>query len=84
MYIDPGPQIKGFSVNRPPAMLEFWDALYEVMRQTPTVLFWPGEPGCCVTESYVDLLPADFSEKAGQEPVIVTSGAQISAVIADS
>ena len=37
MYIDPGPEISGFSVGRPPAMLEFWDALYEVMRQTPTV-----------------------------------------------
>ncbi|HUZ67776.1 MAG TPA: hypothetical protein VMU56_08960 [Beijerinckiaceae bacterium] len=33
------PQIEGFSVNRPSSDRVFWDAVLEVLRRTPSVLY---------------------------------------------
>jgi hypothetical protein len=38
MRVELGSTITGFSVNRPPSMPTFWDAVFDVMRQTPTFL----------------------------------------------
>ena len=80
--IDLQSRIEGFSVNSPPAAMAFWDAMYDVLRQTPTLLAWPGRgPSYCVTLSnYAGLAPAGMIEELG-EPTVVTSGADISAAI---
>lgn len=50
LSIDDQAEINGFSVNRPPAHDEFWDAIIEVLQQTPSVLYWPGN-GCVIADS---------------------------------
>jgi hypothetical protein len=40
LYIDEGPLIEDFLVNRPPSDQAFWDGLLEVLRCTSSVLFW--------------------------------------------
>jgi hypothetical protein len=63
--IDEEALINGFSVNRPTHydyFPELWDALYDVMRQTRTILFWPTNSGCCciANAAFAAELPADF------------------------
>ena len=52
LYVDDLPDITGFSVDRPPGTPLFCLALVRVLRQTPSVLYWPG-PGCCVADAEV-------------------------------
>jgi hypothetical protein len=40
--LDDASDIAGFSVNRPPAALPFWDALHRMLQDTGGVLYWPG------------------------------------------
>jgi hypothetical protein len=90
MHVDDAPRIGSFSINRPPAyesFPQFWDALYEVLRQTCTVLVWPGEgphpTSCVANRAFAEELPADFIEHMGM-PAIVSSGAEIDAAIGRS
>lgn len=88
VYIEDQPKISGFFVTRPPALSyfpTFWDAMFEVMRQTRTLLQWPageeGEPPYCVANlALVPDLPSEFIEHFGS-PQIVSSGAEIDAAI---
>lgn len=82
--------ISGFSVNRPPshsAFPQFWDALFDVLSQTRTILLWPageGRPPYCVANPTLALgLPSDFLEDMGN-PILVASGADIVAAITSS
>ncbi len=66
-------------MNRPPFIPEFWNAIYEVLRQTKTMLYWPSsaDPRCCIAQVNAD---ADFLkrvEEALGPPAIVTCGAEI-------
>lgn len=90
MHVDDAQRIGSFSINRPPcydSFPEFWNALYDVLSQTKTVLVWPGEgphPTSCVgNRAFAEELPADFIEHMGM-PAIVSSGAEIDAAIARS
>jgi hypothetical protein len=80
LYIDDTPQITDFAVNRPPFGPEFVEALFSVLRQTPTVLFWPGvgpHPRACVADaSVIAELPPDMIESLGN-PTVVSSGAEM-------
>ena len=47
-------QIDGFSASRPPASLEFWAPVFEVLRATRTFLVWPATgpaPTWCVANT---------------------------------
>ena len=80
--VDLDPTITGFSIDRPPAMHTFWDAVYEVLRQTPTVVVWPGrDPSYCVAQrDYTGLVPEDYMKTFGA-PVVATCGADILAAV---
>jgi hypothetical protein len=81
------PRISHFSANRPPGygyFPEFWNAMFDVLQQTRTVLFWPADgpkPHCCLANpDVIPHLPASLIEAIG-EPALVTSGAQIDALL---
>lgn len=60
-----------------------YDALYEILRQTHSALIW-SFGGCAVADaSVIPDLPDGLIEDLGQ-PVIVKSGAEIAAAIAES
>jgi hypothetical protein len=74
------PTTSSFGVGRPPSHPAFWNALFEIMRATPTVCFWPGvgpHPRACVADkSVIAELPPSMIESLG-EPTVVSSGAEI-------
>jgi len=76
MYIDPTPEVSGFAINRPSGHPIFWDAILDVLRQTPSALFWPGvgpHPRVCVAHaSAIPELPPYMIESLGY-PTIVNS-----------
>lgn len=47
LRMDDDQLITGFGVNRPPGSPLFWQAMLDVLKSAPTVLYWPG--GGCVT-----------------------------------
>jgi hypothetical protein len=81
--IDDGPAIDCLSINRPPCVPALFDALFEVMRQTPTLLVWPGsseDPTACYANSAV---PAEAPEGVliSFKAVHVGSGAEIERIL---
>jgi hypothetical protein len=76
--------IDRFSINRPPGyegFPEFWDSLYEVLRQTCAICILLGvraDPNCCVANPQVlDELPGNFVENWGRAVCSVTSGTEL-------
>ena len=62
--------------------LELLDALYEIMRQTHTLLYWSGVENLVTADAAIgDHLPSDYIEKFGAPP-LMRSGADIAAEIA--
>jgi hypothetical protein len=79
-YIDEEVEITNFAVNRPPISPAFWEAMLDILRQTPSVLYWPGD-GCVVADAAViEQLPPDLIESLGT-PTVVSTGAEILACI---
>jgi hypothetical protein len=84
MSVEQGETIDAFSINRPPdyeGFPEFWDAVFDVMRQTSTWCVIAGggwEQNCCV--AHADLISDDMIEHAGaRERVrVASSGAELS------
>lgn len=88
ILIDDQPKISGFSANRPPpysGFPKFWDAMFEILSQTRTILFWPEggpRPHCCIANpGLLPDLPSEWTNALGK-PAIVSSGAEIEAAIA--
>lgn len=85
LYIDDAPMISSFNVERPPGFVEFWDTMFQVMKETGTLLVWPGEPFCCVADAAVlDELPKGFVEETireGGSLPVVSSGRELWDVI---
>jgi len=62
--------------DHPASSPELWTALLEILRQTGTVLFWPGGGAVVADESSIPhLLPA-IAEIFGA-PIVVRDGAEI-------
>jgi hypothetical protein len=80
--------ISSVSINRPPNYAyfpEFWDALYDVMRQTPTFCFavlGSTHTYCVANPDAVDKLPADLPGKLG-ETRLVSSGAELEKAVSE-
>jgi hypothetical protein len=88
IFIEDKPKSSGFSANRPPPYSrfpKFWDAMFEILSQTRTILFWPAggpPPHCCVADpALLPDIPSDLTDALGK-PAIVSSGAEIEAAIA--
>lgn len=86
--VEDQPKITGLSADRPPSFAgfpKFWDAMFEILAQTRTMLFWPTEgphPIYCVADpALIQDLSADVIAALGQ-PAVVSSGAEIDAAIA--
>jgi hypothetical protein len=85
MYLHGTELLESFSINRPPGyegFPEFWDAVYDVMRQTRTFCFSPdGKPDCCVANpDIVDKVPAGVADESGRAH-LVSSGEEIIRVL---
>ena|SRR5579863_3815512 len=63
----------------------FYDALYELIRQTGSVVFWPGvgRTSVIADPAVVEHLPANFIESCGQ-PVLVRDKNGITDAIQDT
>jgi hypothetical protein len=90
VFIEDAPRISHFSVNRPPDydwFPEFWNAMFEVLRQTNTFLFWPAHgqfPHCCLANpNLIPQISAEIIDALGK-PALVTSGAETEAVLVRS
>jgi hypothetical protein len=89
IFIKDKPKISGFSANRPPSypgFPKFWNAMFEILCHTPTILYWPAakgpHPSCCVADpALLPDLPGEWTNALGK-PAIVSSGAEIEAAIA--
>jgi hypothetical protein len=88
LAIEEAESIDRFSINRPPRYgqcPEFWCALFDVLRQTPTVLVWPAPkpfPCLCIANAAVaGRLPPGLIADFGA-PMLVSSGAAIGAAVA--
>ena len=83
LYMGGGHEITGFAVNRPPEYEEFWQAIMEILRETPSVFYWPGG-GCVVANADVAKhMSAEFIEGLG-EPKVVTDPMEILEMIVRS
>lgn len=92
MDVDESELIDGFSINRPPSyesFPEFWDALYQVLRQTRTFCFVAGakeDPNCCAANPDVmNEVPETVQEIAEPRggPRLVASAAELEAALFD-
>ncbi len=83
LSLDEGTEISGFAVNRPPEYDEFWEAIMEVLRQTPSVFYWPGG-GCVVADPAVAKhMPDSFIDGLGT-PTVTTDPLAILDLIQNS
>lgn len=81
VYVEDKEHISFFGVNRPAASPEFWQAVFEILRQTPTLLLWPGgEHPVVGSPATLQHLPADVAETFGV-PIIAVSPDQIRACV---
>ena len=84
LSIDQTAKVDGFAVHRPPDLPWFWDAIFDVLRQTRTFLVWPAPgPGpdyCVANEGWKAYIDHEMVEDMG-EPALVRSGAEIPAVL---
>jgi hypothetical protein len=79
VHIDDTLMVGGFSVERPPGFVEFWDTMYQLMKETGALLLWPGEPLCAVADvAVLDKLPPGFVEETVERdgPIPVVSSGQ--------
>jgi len=65
-----------FNVNRPASSPELWTAPLEILRQTGTVLFWPGGGAMVADESSIPHLLPEIAEILGA-PIVVRDGVEI-------
>jgi hypothetical protein len=85
IYLKDEGEIDGFMISRPPNTPAFWQSVFDILRETRSVLYWPGggQSSLVVIAEVIEHLPPDFIEALGK-PVVVTSFAQIPDRIAAS
>ena len=77
LYVDSTQEeIDDFMAARPPASPEFWETLLDLLRETPSCLYWPGGGPVIANASVRDHLPKRMIEKLG-EPTIASTPEQI-------
>jgi len=67
--------LEGFFVQRPPANPEFWKSLFDLMKQTPSCLFFTSGGLYFANPSVREHIPADVIEQSG-EPIFVSTPEQ--------
>jgi hypothetical protein len=73
--------VESLCVFRPCADMRLWDALTEVMRLGPVVLYFPGDaPPLVASEAASEQLPPEMIESLGR-PRVVRSGQEIAEAI---
>lgn len=70
IYIRNEPEIHGFMVDRP-GHDAFWKALMRVLRETGSVLYWPGGGAVVTSKTILAHLPPDLVEGVGR-PLVTT------------
>jgi hypothetical protein len=85
IYLKDEGDIDGFMVSRPPNSPAFWTSIFNILRDTRSVLYWPGggQASLVVSPEVIDHLPPDFIEALGK-PSVVTQAAEIPDRIATS
>jgi hypothetical protein len=67
IYFKDNELISGFSVNRPPDAIEFWEIIAQLLRDLPCLLYWPNVKPVGIIGS-LDVLPhipRQYIEKIG-------------------
>ena len=84
IQLDNAMEIDNFGVNRPPHFEHpFWPALFDVLRETSSVLLWPGGGPVATDHSVAATLPEGMIEEGGGLTV-VSSAAEIVRAIQES
>lgn len=75
----------GMAINRPPNSPAFWDSIVAYLRETQSVLYWPGAPPAAAVASIdvIAQLPPDLIQGLGT-PQLVHSGGDILKLIEQS
>lgn len=92
MDVEAGEMIDGFSINRPPSyegFPEFWEALYNVLRQTRAFCVLAGvreDPNCCAANpDVINEVPEPLQDVAAARGGVrlVSSAAELEAALFD-
>jgi hypothetical protein len=85
IYVGGDRKTHGMTINRPPNSPAFWDSIVAYLRETQSVLYWPGEPpsAAVATTDVIAHLPPGFVEGLGT-PQLVRSGDDIIKLIEQS
>lgn len=65
MYISSGETTDGFMIRKPPDSLEFWQIISGLLKDYPSVLFWPGSGAVMGSLDLLPHLPKDFVDTFG-------------------
>ncbi len=76
-------QVGGFMVTRSPDSPEFWNGLIEILKQTTSVLYWPGGPPVVADASVIPHIPNGMIDSLGK-PVVTTDSDKIRELIRNS
>jgi hypothetical protein len=69
LYLREGERNNHFSINRPASSPELWAALFQILRQTGSVLYWPGGGSVVADETVIPHLTPDILRSL--EPAMV-------------
>jgi len=72
LFVDNAALVRGFMVVRPPNSPAFWRALFDVLKQTAGVLFWPGGGAVVADQSAILSLPKSMIESLGT-PIVAST-----------
>jgi hypothetical protein len=89
VYVDDGPRISSVMITRPPgfaALPEFWQAIFDLLRATRTMLVWPAgedEPNSCIANPDLIANPPPSLREDRWRLAKAASAAEIVAAISD-
>ncbi len=84
LYVDTTKEyVEDFMVARPPSSPQFWQSVFDLLRQTPSCLYWPAGGPVIANPSVRGHLPPNMIKKLG-EPTIVSAPEQIFEAIRNS
>jgi hypothetical protein len=69
------PEVEGFSLSRPPAVIELWNGLFAILRDAEGVFYWNGG-GVVASREILTHLHPELRE-AMSNPPVVSSGRDI-------
>jgi hypothetical protein len=76
VFVDDAAEVGGMMISGPPPNPEFWESLFDILRQTRSALFWPPGQLVVANPGAIEHLPPDMVESMG-EPIVVSAPSEI-------